>query len=111
MVDELVANLRLSIKEIISKVGNDPNKRRHHLQWYNLYGSNPSESNSFSKEQNEDIEKATTFKGRVLIEVSCINMDNPMLAINDIVPITDKDAPGYEEYQGFTERLAQMKTK
>jgi len=47
---ELVANLHFSIKEIIKNVGGNPKERRYHMQWFNLYGSNPSESNKYSEE-------------------------------------------------------------
>ena len=79
--DELVANMTFSKKEIIRKVGGDPNKRKFHTQWFNLYGCNPSKDNKISKEQNADSEKSTTFKGRVLVEFSCIDMENPTFKI------------------------------
>jgi hypothetical protein len=81
MRDDLVANLHFSKKDIIKQVGGDPTQRQYHMQWFNLYGCNASKDNKYSKMQNEDHDLSTTYKGRVLVEYSCIDMDTPEFKI------------------------------
>ena len=71
------------------------------MQWVNLYGCNATVSNKQAQIQNEDLELSTTFKGRVLVEYSCLDMETPEFKIQDIDE-TD------EEYQG---RLSKMVVK
>lgn len=82
--DDLVATLTFSIKNIIKRVGSDGKKRQYHLEWFNLYGANTSGSGDNVTIQNEQIEHSTTFKGRVLIEYSCIDMESPVFKVQDI---------------------------
>lgn len=53
-------------------------------KWVNIYGCNPDYDNSTAKEQNEDIEKATCFKGRVLVEYTMEDMQAPIMKVNDL---------------------------
>ena len=94
----------MSIKEILktdsSKNGPDdpPN---YNMQWINLYGCNPEYSNAVAKEQNENVDQATTFKGRILVEYYTIDVKHPAMKIRDI-------KQDDEEYQ---KRLALMKMR
>ena len=56
------------------------------MKWVNLFGSNVdlSKYGKYAEEQNVDIEKATTFKGRVLIEYFVYDVKHPEMKVMDI---------------------------
>ena len=64
----------------------DENLINHTMKWVNLFGSNVdlAKSGKHSDSQNEDIEKATTFKGRVLIEYFVYDVKHPEMKVMDI---------------------------
>lgn len=82
--DEYVANIHFSIKELDARL----EKEKFILQWFNLYGGHQKNSGKIVDEQNKEPEKATTYKGRILLEIRSKTMDQPVLKIH---PVQEKD--------------------
>ena len=104
MSTELVCTLKMSIKEILKTDSskNAPDQPpNYEMKWINLYGCNPDCTNAEAKNQNENVDEATCFKGRILVEYYTIDAKHPECKIRDI---DQKD----EAYQN---RLAKMKMK
>lgn len=60
------------------------------MKWINLFGSNKEEASGYGKakkhaaEQNANVDKATTYNGRVLIEYGVFDSRHPEMKVRDI---------------------------
>lgn len=66
-------------------------------RWVNLYGCNADYSGAEADKQNQHIDEATTFKGRVLVEYWTIDHKHPVMKIRDI-----------KEDQEYKDRISAM---
>lgn len=94
--------MQFSIKDILKSDSseNEDNKITYVMKWVNLFGCNPDCTGKEADKQNENVEEATCFKGRVLIEYSVIDDKHPVMKIRDI-----------DQNDEYKERLKQMEVK
>lgn len=104
--DDLVCSLKFSIKDIL-KTDSSRNKKdkdgnvelTYTTKWVNLYGCNKEHTGGLLDKsdktqctiQNENVEEAATFMGRLLIEYHTIDSKHPEMKIRDI----DKNDLGF----------------
>jgi len=73
-MDEIVGSIVFDMNKIIK------GEYANQIMWKNIYGCPMGMSNSdFKKEMNNNPEVASTWKGRVLLEVVCKLTDSPIV--------------------------------
>ena len=80
VTDEMVGSMYFSIKQIVRDAGKDGI-----LVWKNLYGSPQGCSGENTVRMNDNPEFASTWKGRMLMHLSCEDSKNPEM--KDKVPL------------------------
>lgn len=101
--DEVCGSIIFDIKEIIDRhKANKPPL----FEWKNVYGS-PLEgltdiyNQTVKEEMNENPEAASFWKGRVLIQVTCEETENPELKVETIPKDIIEDAKAYLRERSF----------
>lgn len=79
--DEIVGSMYFSLKQLIGDSGENG-----YLKWYNLYGSPLGCSGDNTKKMNKFPEFASTWKGRILMHVSCVDTKNPEMKVQKLEP-------------------------
>ena len=69
VTDEIVGSMYFSLKKIVQEYGPDGV-----LIWTNLYGSPLGVSGGNTDRMNENPELASTWKGRTLMHISCVDI-------------------------------------
>lgn len=81
--DDLVATLQFSIREMLKTDSSKKPKGQYNytMKWVNLFGCNAAYTGKEADKQNDEIDLASTFKGRVLIEYMTIDAKHPIMKI------------------------------
>lgn len=69
VTDEIVGSMFFSLKKIVNECGGNGT-----LTWTNLYGSPLGVSGKNTDRMNENPELASTWKGRLLMHISCVDI-------------------------------------
>lgn len=83
-MDEVICSIMFSIKKDIlnpPKEMLDEDGSGRVTRWVNCFGCNPDYSNKAAQKQNEDVNAATTFKGRVLVQYYAVDEKHPTFKI------------------------------
>lgn len=62
------------------------------VQWYNIYGAPINKMGDISTAMNHNPELASTWKGRLLMNIQCEDALNPEMKQEAVDPIVVKDA-------------------
>ena len=81
--DEIVGSMFFSLKQMI---GEAESKEDGVLRWLNLYGSPLGCSGENTDKMNNYPEVASTWKGRMLMHVSCVDTKNPEMKVDKLNP-------------------------
>lgn len=101
--DEVVGSIHFDIKEIIERF---KNKQAPIFEWKNIYGS-PLEgamdifNSQVKDEMNDNPEVASFWKGRVLIQVTCEETENPELKVEKIDKEVVEDARAFLRMKSY----------
>jgi hypothetical protein len=77
--DELVGSIFFNIKEIVADA--KKNDFKDFIFWKNVYGAPLDTSGSNSKLMNNNPELASTWKGRILMQVSVEKTEKPLISV------------------------------
>ena len=78
--DEIVGSMFFSLKQLI----NNASTEEGFLKWYNLFGSPLGCSGDNTDKMNNYPEFASTWKGRILMHISCVDVKNPEMKIEKL---------------------------
>jgi len=77
--NEIVGSMFFSLKKLVNDAGNNGL-----LKWYNLYGGPLGCSGDNTDKMNNYPEFASTWKGRMLVQVLCEDVKNPELKVSKL---------------------------
>jgi hypothetical protein len=82
-LDDLVASYKFNLKKLISECEDNEGSE---VYWKNIYGAPNGTTNAHATHMNENPEKASTWKGRILIQVDVKDEPHPKLMCQALEP-------------------------
>ena len=83
--DEIVGSMLFNLREIVGKGA----KKNGKFFWKNIYGAPLGRMGDNVKQMNANPEGASTWKGRILIQVEAFETEKPVLKLQDLPADSD----------------------
>lgn len=104
--DTQIGSLLLSIKKLMAMLKDHGGESMY--IWENIYGAPPDTDGDVADKMNDNPEMASHWRGRMLLEISCVEDDKPKKAVQKLDPEVraKADEAGYfgeEEYEIWCE--------
>ena len=107
VVDEIAGSLYFKLSQLMDMAATEGG----FTKWMNLLGAPLNRKGEFSDLMNDNPEYASTWKGRILMQLECVDTDQPEMKVQAIDPQIQQDCidQGYfeEKYYDFMAEVGQ----